>query len=280
MASTFSQSPETQFTQLLAAAHHAAREQERVLAIPAHSPLSSDAYPDVTLAKLRGWSRVQFDGTLHILLSSAGAPAAEALIRGMSEALSHVHHIVDEAAGGTSRRRALCLELGSVSALRENLAKFQKWMPSAEFAKHYSAQSVLDIDSRVASVRALHDAEHCGCKGRTYVNASKTLVEMSKRYKDWSIIAAWVATSTAAHGNLPSIFISPAGQGLGVIGGATTYAYRARLLSQAISSFAITSLMVAAATKPAVTPTLKGIFRALQEHEILKAASSGQLDVP
>lgn len=187
MTPTGNEGLEQRFSRLLLAADSVARMTSEIHIKELH-PLDPESYPAITVIKLERQATIEFRATLPLLTDPVLAYCAEILRRSLLEAMAQLWRIhgIQRSSVASRRRRAICFEYGSISALyrASRPRRDKKGRPYPSTRSYSNSQIRASIRKRYVLVKRLHETT-CppGCAGTSASQLSEALLNMSKRHK-------------------------------------------------------------------------------------------------
>jgi hypothetical protein len=153
-----------------------------------------DDFPAATVERVLSWAHLETRAALVLLRAPATSPAAEILLRGLLEALAHLAWIQEARTPAEQRCRALCYELGRTQSYADGLRKM-----GPDAIAHLPADTSVRVEADLDTIRQLHGAAGCRCRGRHEGLVEADLKGLAQAVGQPYVYELWVTSSRAAH---------------------------------------------------------------------------------
>ena len=233
---------------------------------PSSQPQPAMPAPLEIIATVEPWFTAQYLAGMVLLRDDELSPAADSVLRGLTELFAGVAWIFE--GGPVSERpcRAICYAQGMVRAMIGELRGQEGVNPGA-------AQRIKELGDTEEAIRGAYQTQKCKCKPWNYGKVGPALKAVSKKHEDlaWAH-QSWKWASAVIHHTLPSL---PPPERRGELP-RSSYLELLRFV-HVLVNFGIVLLEVEHREN---IPTWRSLADALVTNPILKDAVGGRLDSP
>ncbi len=241
---------------------HLGRLAQGAAALPRGGPVS----PLHMVAVLKPWFDAQYLGGLALVRNPSVSPAADLVLRGLTELFAAVGWIFEGGPVSERECRAICYTLGVVRSMLDSL----KARPSEDPEASSRLKELGELEEQI---RRQRKEEGCNSAPWTYKKVGAALRDLSAKHEDLSwAYESWLWASTVAHHSIPLVPEPEAAEP------APTFVERGIQLLRFVHIYVNYGMVLLRLDHPGKVPEWGSLADALVQEHTFKDALEGRLD--